>query len=170
MDSRLDSIDLMILRELQQDGRLSIVDLAQRVGLSPSPCLRRVRNLEERGVIAGYRALLSAQAVGLGLQVFVFYRVASYDRRQIEKLRSAIHAIPEIVASYSVSGDHDGMLHVMVPDLTGFERLMQEKLLALPIRDVRSSFVIGVRKPWAPLPLEHLEAAPVDEAEANPAR
>jgi Lrp/AsnC family leucine-responsive transcriptional regulator len=157
LDNRLDSIDLMILRELQRDGRLSIVDLAQRVGLSPSPCLRRVRNLEERGVIAGYRALLDPGAVGLGLQVFVFYRVANYDRRQIDLLRTAINDMPEVLASYNISGDFDGMLHLAVPDLPSFERFMHEKLLTLPLKDVRSSFVIGVRKPTAPLPLEHLD-------------
>lgn len=159
MDSHLDTIDLMILRELQQDGRLSIVDLAQRVGLSPSPCLRRVRNLEERGVIAGYRALLDAGAIGLGLQVFVFFRVASYERRQLDKLRSAIAAMPEVLASYNVSGDFDGMLHLAVPDLAAFERFLHDKLLVLPLRDLRSSFVIAVRKPPAALPLEHLETA-----------
>jgi Lrp/AsnC family leucine-responsive transcriptional regulator len=158
LDSRLDAIDLMILRELQQDGRLSVVDLAQRVGLSPSPCLRRLRALEERGVIAGYRALLDARRVGLSLQAFVFYRVASYDRDEIAGLRQSILGIPEVLASYNISGDYDGMLHVAVPELDSFERFMHDKLLPLPIRDVRTSFVIGVRKQPAPLPLEHLEA------------
>jgi Lrp/AsnC family leucine-responsive transcriptional regulator len=156
VDSRLDAIDLMILRELQQDGRLSVVDLAQRVGLSPSPCLRRLRALEERGVISGYRALLDARSVGLELQAFVFYRVASYDRDQIAVLRQAVRDIPEVLASYNISGDCDGMLHVAVPNLDSFERFMHDKLLPLPIRDVRTSFVIGVRKQPAPLSLDHL--------------
>ncbi|HKY94473.1 MAG TPA: Lrp/AsnC family transcriptional regulator [Kiloniellales bacterium] len=159
MDSRLDAIDLLILRELQQDGRLSIVDLAQRVGLSPSPCLRRVRHLEERRVIAGYRALLDPQAIGLGLQAFVSFRVESHDRAQLERLRATIAGMPEVLASYSVSGDVDAMLHVAVPDLAAFERFIGEKLLTLPVRDLRSSFVIAVRKPPGPLPLDHLEAA-----------
>lgn len=167
MDSRLDAIDLMILRELEQDGRLSIVDLAQRVGLSPSPCLRRVRHLEERGVIAGYRALLDPQAIGLGLQAFVSFRVASYERKQIEQLRAAIAEMPEVLASYNVSGDFDAMLHVAVPDLAAFERFLHDKLLALPIRDLRSSFVIAVRKAPAPLPLGHLEAAATDAGAAG---
>lgn len=165
MDTRLDSIDLLILRELQHDGRLSIVDLAQRVGLSPSPCLRRVRHLEERGVIAGYRAMLDPRAVGLGLQVFVFFRVAAYERRQLDKLRAAFTALPEVLACYNVSGDYDGMLHVAVPDLAAFERFLHEKLLVLPLRDVRSSFVIAVRKPPAALPLDHLETLPSDDDE-----
>jgi len=149
----------MILRELQQDGRLSVVDLAQRVGLSPSPCLRRLRALEERGVISGYRALLDPRSVGLGLQAFVFYLVASYDRDRVAVLRQAVSDIPEVLASYNISGDYDGMLHVALPDLDSFERFMQDKLLPLPIRDLRSSFVIGVRKAPGPLPLAHLEAA-----------
>jgi Lrp/AsnC family leucine-responsive transcriptional regulator len=167
MDSRLDAIDLMILRELQDDGRLSIVDLAQRVGLSPSPCLRRVRHLEERGVIAGYRALLDPQAIGLGLQVFVSFRVTSYERKELDRLRAAIAAMPEVLASYNISGDFDAMLLVAIPDLAAFERFLHEKLLVLPIRDLRSSFVIAQRKTPAPLPLGHLEAAAADgKAEA----
>lgn len=166
MDSRLDAIDLMILRELQQDGRLSIVDLAQRVGLSPSPCLRRVRHLEERGVIAGYRALLDAQAIGLGLQVFVSFRVASYERTQLDAIRAAIAAMPEVLASYNISGDFDAMLHVAVPDLAAFERFLHDRLLVLPIRDLRSSFVIAMRKQPAPMPLGHLEAAAGSAAES----
>jgi Lrp/AsnC family leucine-responsive transcriptional regulator len=156
VDSRLDAIDLMILRALQQDGRLSVVDLAQRVGLSPSPCLRRLRALEERGVIAGYRALLDPRAIGIALQAFVLFRVANYERAGIEKLRKDIADIPEVIASYNISGDSDGMLHVAVPDLAAFERFMHERLLPLPIRDLRTSFVIGVRKQPSPLPLDHL--------------
>lgn len=159
MDSRLDAIDLMILRELQDDGRLSIVDLAQRVGLSPSPCLRRVRHLEERGVIVGYRALLDAQAIGLGLQVFLSFRVTSYERKELDRLRAAIAAMPEVLASYNISGDFDAMLLVAIPDLAAFERFLHEKLLVLPIRDLRSSFVIAQRKTPSPLPLGHLQAA-----------
>jgi len=155
----LDAIDRRILSELQDDGRLSIVDLAERVGLSPSPCLRRVRRLEESGVITGYRALLDPAAVGLELQVIVFFRVSNYDRAAIARLRAAIRDIPEVLASYNMSGDFDAMLHVVVPDLAHFERFMHEKLLRLPIRDVRSSFVIAVRKPPAPLPLDHLTDA-----------
>jgi len=158
LDNRLDTIDLMILRELQQDGRLSIVDLAQRVGLSPSPCLRRVRNLEERGVIAGYRALLDPRAIALGLQVFVYFRLASYEQKTIAALHDAVAAMPEVIASYTLSGEDDGMLHIALPDLDAYEPFLHEKLLSLPVRDLRSSFVIGVRKPPSPLPLAHLEA------------
>lgn len=160
----LDAIDLRMLSELQQDGRLSIVDLAERVGLSPSPCLRRLRRLEESGVIAGYRALLDPAAVGLDLQVIVFYRVASYERADIDRLRAAVREMPEVLASYNMSGDFDGMLQVVVPGLPQFERFMHEKLLRLPIRDVRSSFVIAVRKSPGPLPLEHLTAAGSSQA------
>jgi Lrp/AsnC family leucine-responsive transcriptional regulator len=167
VDSQLDTIDLMILRELQQDGRLSVVDLAQRVGLSPSPCLRRLRALEERGTIVGYRAMLDQRAIGLGLQIFVFFRCASYDRGELQRLRETVKVMPEVLASYNVSGDFDGMLQVVVPDLPSFERFMHEKLLRLNVRDVRTSFVIGGRQVPAPLPLGHLDESVV-QFEADP--
>ena len=158
MPPRFDRSDLAILQEIQPAARLSIVELSDRVGLSASPCLRRLRALEERGVIRGYRALLDPESVGLGFQAFVFFRVAGYERNEIDRLRAEVAGIPEVVASYNLSGDFDAMLHVVVPDLAAFERFMHEKLLRLPVRDVRSSFVIAVRKPPQPLPLQHLQA------------
>ena len=157
MRTAIDAVDLRILQELQLAGRLSIVELAQRIGLSSSPCLRRLRSLEERGLIRGYRALLDAPAVGLQLQVFVFFRVTSYEQQAIEGLREALRNIPEVLAAYNLSGEDDAMLHVAVPDLAAFERFLHDKLLALPVREVRSNFVIGVRKEPAPLPLDHLK-------------
>ena len=159
MDGRLDAIDLMILRELQQDGRLSVVDLAQRVGLSPSPCLRRLRALEERNVIDGYRALVNPRAIGLGLEAFVFFRVESHAQAPLNQLRQALLALPEVVAFYALAGDPDAMLHVTVPDLAAFEQFLYDRVMTLPIRTVRSSFVLRVHKKPAPLPLGHLEAA-----------
>lgn len=156
MSSAMDPLDLRILEVMQDNGRISIVDLADRIGLSASPCLRRLRGLEERGVVRGYRTLLAPEAVGLNLQAFVFFKVASYERAQIQQLREVFAGIPEVLASYNVSGDYDAMLHVVVPDLAHFERFLHEKLLRLPVRDVRSSFVIGVRKEMGPLPLDHL--------------
>jgi Lrp/AsnC family leucine-responsive transcriptional regulator len=159
LSNPIDPIDLRILQELQTAGRISIVDLSQRIGLSSSPCLRRLRNLEERGIIHSYRALLEPKAVGLHLQAFVFFKVVSYDRAEIQHLIEVFASTPEVLASYNLSGDYDAMLHVIVPSLTAFERFMHDKLLPLRVRDVRSSFVIGVRKPPAPLPLDHLKEA-----------
>jgi len=156
LPSSIDPVDLQILEVIQASGRISIVDLSERIGLSASPCLRRLRGLEERGVVSGYRATLSAEAVGLNLQVFVFFKVASYEHEQIQHLRNVFAGIPEVLASYNLSGDYDAMLHVIVPDLPAFERFLHDKLLRLPVRDVRSSFVIGVRKQSGPLPLQHL--------------
>jgi Lrp/AsnC family leucine-responsive transcriptional regulator len=153
----VDRIDRKILDALQADGRLSNVDLADRVGLSPSPCLRRVKKLEDEGVIAGYRAVLDRKALGLGLTVFVEIKAGKHNRDNAAALQKALSEFPEIVACHVVSGGADFLCEVVVPDLEGYERLMMEKLLALPtVEDIRSFFAIRTVKTGAPLPLDHL--------------
>jgi Lrp/AsnC family leucine-responsive transcriptional regulator len=153
----LDRIDRRILEALQEDGRLSNVDLAERVALSPSPCLRRVKRLEEDGVIAGYRAVLDRRTIGLGLTVFVEIKVGKHSRDNAAMLHEALLAIPEVVSCHMVSGAADFLAEVVVADLEAYERLMTEKLLTLPtIEDVRSNFAIRMIKTAAPLPLGHL--------------
>lgn len=153
----LDPIDRRILATLQADGRLSNVDLADRVGLSPSPCLRRVKRLEDAGMIAGYRAVLDRKAVGLGLTVFVELKVGKHSRDNAAILQEALLAIPEVVSCHMVSGISDFLAEVVVPDLEAYEKLMTDTILTLPtIVDVRSNFAIRTIKSGAPLPLGHL--------------
>ena len=153
----LDRIDQRILATLQADGRLSNVDLAERVGLSPSPCLRRVKQLEDTGMIDGYRAVLNRKAVGLGLTVFVELKVGKHSRDNAAMLQDALAAIPEVVACHMVSGTSDFLAEVVVPDLEAYERLMTDKILTLEtVEDVRSNFAIRTIKSSAPLPLGHL--------------
>jgi Lrp/AsnC family leucine-responsive transcriptional regulator len=153
----LDPIDRRILATLQADGRLSNVDLADRVGLSPSPCLRRVKRLEDAGMIAGYRAVLDRKAVGLGLTVFVELKVGKHSRDNAAILQEALLAIPEVVSCHMVSGISDFLAEVVVPDLEAYEKLMTDAILTLPtIVDVRSNFAIRTIKSGAPLPLGHL--------------
>ena len=152
-----DRIDQRILGTLQADGRLTNVDLAERIGLSPSPCLRRVKQLEDAGMIDGYRAILNRKAVGLGLTVFVELKVGKHSRDNAAMLQEALMAIPEVVSCHMVSGVSDFLAEVVVPDLEAYERLMSERILTLEtIEDVRSNFAIRTIKSNGPLPLGHL--------------
>ena len=153
----IDRIDRRILDTLQADGRLSNVDLAERIGLSPSPCLRRVKHLEDAGMIVGYRAVLDRKAIGLGLTVFIELKVGKHSRDNAAMLQEALLAIPEVVSCHMVSGVSDFLAEVVVPDLDAYERLMTDKILTLPtIEDVRSNFAIRTVKSDAPLPLGHM--------------
>jgi Lrp/AsnC family transcriptional regulator, leucine-responsive regulatory protein len=153
----LDSVDRRLLEVLQRDGRVSNVALAERVHLSPSPCLRRLRALEHDGVIEGYRAVLDREAVGLGLTVFVEIKVEGHSDRLAEAIEKAVAKMPEVVACHIVSGAADFLLEVVVPDLRAYERLLLGSLLKLPsVADVRSNFAIRTVKGPSPLPLGHL--------------
>src|SRR5437868_14536372 len=131
--SDLDAIDCRIVAALQADGRLSNVELAERVGLSASPCLRRVKRLEREGYIEAYRATLGRGRVGLGLTVFVGVKIDGHANARAEAFQDAIIAMPEIVACHIVSGLSDYLLEVVVPDLEDYQRFLVGKLLALPI-------------------------------------
>lgn len=151
----LDAIDRRILRELQADARLRNLELAQRVGLSPSPCLRRVRRLEQAGVIRGYRALLDRSRLGLGLTLFVAIRIEGHEEERESAVEAAIRAMPEVVACHLVSGEADFLLEIVLPELAAYEALLLRRLLKLPgVKDVRTSFVLREVKPPAPLPIK----------------
>jgi Lrp/AsnC family leucine-responsive transcriptional regulator len=153
----IDRVDRRLLEVLQQDGRLSNVALAERVHLSPSPCLRRLKALEQSGVIDGYRAMLDREAIGLGLTVFVEVKVEGHSEEKALAIEQAVAKMPEVVACHIVSGGADFLLEVVVPDLRAYERLLLGSLLKLPaISDVRSNFAIREVKRASPLPLGHL--------------
>ncbi|MBO1076439.1 Lrp/AsnC family transcriptional regulator [Roseomonas marmotae] len=153
----LDAIDRRILAALQRDGRLTNVQLAEEVGLSPSPCLRRVRMLEVAGIISGYSAALDRQRIGLGLTVFVGVKVERHRDETAAAFREAVQSVPEILSCHLVSGEADFLLQVVVPDLAGYERLLLGTLLKMPgVIDIRSNFAIQTVKPPGPLPLNHL--------------
>lgn len=153
----LDAYDRRILEALQKNGRLTNVELAEQIGLSPSPCLRRVRMLEESGVIQGYEARLAPDEVGLGLTVFVGVKVERHHERDAEQFRKEVSALPEVIAAHLVSGESDFLLQVVVPDLRGYERFLLGTLLKLTgVKDIRSNFAIQTVKPQSPLPLDHL--------------
>ncbi len=165
--TELDKIDRHILAILQTDGRLSNQDVAERVNLSPSPCLRRIKRLEETGVIRQYVALLDPDKIGLGLLAYVNVRLEkhsdthSIDRRK-ESAASAPRADfalsvaqwPEVVACYAMTGEMDYLLRVHVEDMEHFSRFMMETLLRHPaVLDVKSSFALQRIKDTTALPL-----------------
>lgn len=150
----LDSIDRRMLEILQREGRISNAALADKLHLSPSPCLRRLRSLESEGVISGYRALLDRGKLGLGLTVFVELKVDGHSDRSAAAISERLSAAPEVVSAHIVSGSADFLLEVVVADLAAYERLMFETLLKLPnVSDVRSNFALRTVKPAGPLPL-----------------
>jgi Lrp/AsnC family transcriptional regulator, leucine-responsive regulatory protein len=152
--SELDATDRRILGALQRNGRLPNVELADQVGLSPSPCLRRVKRLEQDGVIAGYRAVLDRQKLGIGMTVFVELKVDQHSDRTAAAISKALNAAPEIISAHIVSGSADFLLEVAVADLAHYERLMFETLLKLPnVADVRSNFALRTVKAPGPLPV-----------------
>jgi Lrp/AsnC family leucine-responsive transcriptional regulator len=157
----LDAIDCRIVAALQADGRLTNLELAARVGLSPSPCLRRVKRLERDGYIETYRAMLQRNGLGLGLTVFVGVKIGGHANVEAEAFQEAVVAMAEVVACHLVSGEADYLLEVVVPDLEHYQRFLVGKLLILPIvREVRSNIAIQSLKAGAPLPLDHLGAHP----------
>jgi Lrp/AsnC family leucine-responsive transcriptional regulator len=154
----LDAIDRRIVAALQADARLSNVELAERVGLSPSPCLRRVRRLEQAGYIEGYRAALRRERVGLGFSVFLGVKIDGHTNERAQTFEKAVTAMPEVISCHLVSGEADYFLEVVVPDLEHYQQFLVGKLLNLPIvREVRSNIAIQTLKAGAPLPLIHLE-------------
>ncbi|MDJ1136019.1 Lrp/AsnC family transcriptional regulator [Streptomyces iconiensis] len=138
----MDEIDLSILRELQSDGRLSNQELAQRVGLSASPCMRRVRQLEKDGVIQGYRAVIDPAAVARGFEVLVSVEVQR-DRETVEAFEAALQDIPDVIEAYRLFGSPGCLLRIAVEDLAAYERLWIERLTALDgVAEVNSQIIM----------------------------
>ncbi len=140
---RLDSTDLKILRELQNDGSLSNVELARRVHLSPSPCLVRVRALQEAGVIQRYVALVNAAALGLSLNVFISISLKSQNKEALARFEQRIAEHDEVMECYLMTGDSDYLIRVAVPDIAALERFILDQLTPIPgIEKIRSSFAL----------------------------
>jgi Lrp/AsnC family leucine-responsive transcriptional regulator len=139
----LDTTDRKILELLQADGRLSINELAAKVGLSPSPCLRRVRMLERDGVISRYVAVLDQRAVGLPVSVFVSIKLEKQKQESLDRFEKAIERWPGILECYLMTGSRDYWLRVVVPDLDAYERFVKQKLTRIEgIASIESSFAL----------------------------
>lgn len=139
----LDAIDRKILALLQDDGRMSLATIAEKVGLSPSPCLRRVRLMEKAGIIARYVAVLNQREVGLPVSVFVSIKLESQREEALTKFGKAIARWPEVLECYLMTGPRDYLLRVVVADLSAYERFLKQKLTRLDgIASIESSFAL----------------------------
>ncbi|MBP0048266.1 Lrp/AsnC family transcriptional regulator [Marinobacterium sp. AK62] len=149
-----DLFDRKILEVLQQDGRISNQQLADTVGLSPAACWRRVRALEEKGVIAGYAALLDPEALGQGLSVFVLVSLQRHNIDSTEEFEQQVLTYPEVLQCFAVTGNADFVLRVVVPDMGSYDRFLNEKIFTLKgIAQVHSNFGLREIKNTHRLPL-----------------
>ena len=153
----LDRYDVAILRELQQDARLSNTELANRIGLSAAPTWRRMRWLETQGYITGYRAEIDRRLIGLGVLAFVRVETERSGGDSMRTLEAQIRTLPEVIACHYVSGAGTFELQVMATDLDAYARFSVDTLLNLPnVKDIHTSFSLGEVKAGAVLPLTHL--------------
>lgn len=154
---KLDQIDLDILAALQADGRITNVALARQVGLSPTPCLERVKSLEAAGLIKGYAAQLSPAALGLGLTVFVQIAIERTSQAVFDDFRAAVLAIPEIQECHMVAGGYDYLLKVRVPDMAAYRHFLGAVLSGVPgIRETHTYPVMEEVKDSSAIPFGHL--------------
>lgn len=150
----MDDIDSKILAELQKDGRISLTDLSERVNLSLSPCHRRVRALEQSGVISGYRANIDRSKAGLHFSAIVFVTMSQGSSKSVQAFEAALVAIPEILSAERLFGDPDYMLHITTQDLQAFQQLYDDSLLALPgVLRLTSTIVMKSILQHRPLPI-----------------
>jgi DNA-binding Lrp family transcriptional regulator len=151
---KLDTLDLRILAELQQDGALSNVELARRVHLSPSPCLARVKALEAAGVIDRYVAIANAAALGLGLNVFISISLKTQSKESLASFEQSIALHDEVMECYLMTGDSDYLIRVAVADMAALEKFIVEQLTPIPgIEKIRSSFALKQVRYKTALPL-----------------
>ena len=154
MSDRLDSIDLKILKELQDDGRITNVELARRVGISAPPCLRRVRALEEAGFIKGYRALLDEKMLGYEVTVFAMVHLTSQAEPDLKAFEDFVRTAQLVRECWMLSGEIDFVLKCVAPNLTAFQAFVGELTAAPAVRNVKTSLVLRNSKHEAMVPLE----------------
>jgi Lrp/AsnC family leucine-responsive transcriptional regulator len=153
----LDRHDIAILDELQNDGRRSIVELSEKVGLSGTPCARRVKQLEKAGIILGYTAVLDLAQLGLKVQAFIQVKLERHTDENVERFRRAVDAMEEVVSCHAMTGDYDLLLQVAVADLDALSNVVLKKLMKISfVRDVHSSIVLNTFKRSTRVPVRHL--------------
>lgn len=150
----LTTIDRKILRALQEDGRMTIQAIADRVGLSPSPCLRRIRQMERAKVITGYSATVDQKAAGLPVSVFISIKLERQRARELDAFAVAISRWPEVMDAYLMTGQFDFLLRVVCADLESYEHFLREKLTQVEgVASIESSFSLGTVKAGRALPI-----------------
>jgi DNA-binding Lrp family transcriptional regulator len=153
----LDRLDFSILKVLQQDGRISNRDLARTVSLSPSPSWRRLRALEENGVIDHYAAVVRREAVGLSIMGFAHVTLHDHNSETVEKFDRAIMDADPVLECHATSGEHDYMLKIVAPDMAAYQDFLSEYLLKIGVvRTVNTSFALRQQKSTTVLPLDHI--------------
>ena len=153
MDIVLDGIDRRILRELQRDATIAIADLALRVGLSQTPCWKRIKRLTDAGVITKRVALLDREKLDLGLVVFVSVRTSRHDQEWLDAFAGAASNMPEVIEFYRLSGDTDYLLKVLVKDIAAYDAFYKRLIAAVPLSDVSSAFAMEQIKSTTALPV-----------------
>lgn len=151
-DRELDRVDREILRLLAVDAALSLAEIADKVGLTPTPCWKRIRRMEQEGIILGRVARLDAARLGLGVSVFVAVETADHSADWLDRFAGVIESTPEIVDAWRMSGDVDYLLHVVVPDIAAYDGFYRKLIARLPLRNVTSRFAME-RMKAAPLPV-----------------
>ncbi len=151
---KIDAIDLKILDVLQRNARISNAELAQSVGLSPSPCLRRIRNLEKAGVISKYAAILDQTVVELSISVFVQVTLERQVEAALETFERLIRERAEVLECYLMTGDADYLLRIVVPDVAAYEQFLKDHLTRIPgVSSIKSSFALNRVKYETALPI-----------------
>jgi DNA-binding Lrp family transcriptional regulator len=153
MEARLSRIDIAILAALQNDARLSNKELAAQVGLAPSSCLERVRRLREKGVLAGFRALVEPTALGIAIQALVFVRLARHAREQVRSFRAHALSLREAIGVYHVAGQHDFLVHVGVRDANHLRDLAMDAFTSRPEVSRIETHIIFEHVPKAQMPV-----------------
>jgi Lrp/AsnC family leucine-responsive transcriptional regulator len=157
----LDRHSLKILSELQRDARQTVQQISEAVGLSPTPCWKRIKAMEAAGVITGYTVLVDREKVGLNLAVVAEVNLARHSEEQVQRFEAMISASPQVVRCVSATGPADYILTVLVPDIKSYERFLQESIFKLPgVTHVRSSIVLKEIKSEGVLPIAQLNAEP----------
>ena len=155
MKARLDQIDWKILRELQEDGRITNVELARRVGISAPPCLRRVRALEEAGIIRGYRTLLDEKSLGYDVVAFAMVGLVSQAEPDLVAFQERVNAWPQVRECHMLSGEVDFLLKCIAPDLGSFQNFIIEELTAVPnVDSIKTTLTIRETKNAPMVPIE----------------
>lgn len=151
---QLDETDLRILRVMQSDGNMTVTEVAERVGISQSPCSRRIASLQADGIIKGKRTILDPRMLGFDTVVIVRIKLTGHDAENLEKFKKAVSRIPEIQVALLVLGDFDFYLRLVCQDIYHYQRVLQEKLVELPgVREMQSSVILEIIKDSSALPL-----------------
>jgi len=154
----MDTTDRKLLDILQRDAALSLDDFSERVGLSRNACWRRIKRLEDEGVIKARVTLLDASRINVGLTAFIALRTTEHSAKWLDQFAKAVRGIPEIIGVYRTTGETDYLLHAVVPDIAGYDRLYKRLISKIPLTDVSSSFVMEKIKETTALPLDYIEA------------